>query len=34
VADGRGGHVFAKTYAEHQANVRKWFAIRRERGEM
>jgi UPF0755 protein len=34
VADGRGGHVFARTYAEHQANVRKWFAIRRARGEM
>lgn len=34
VADGTGGHVFADTYAEHQANVRKWFAIRRARGEM
>ena len=34
VADGTGGHVFAKTFAEHQANVRKWFAIRRQRGEM
>ncbi|MGB7404504.1 MAG: endolytic transglycosylase MltG [Pacificimonas sp.] len=34
VADGTGGHVFAKTLAEHNANVRKWFAIRRERGEM
>jgi UPF0755 protein len=34
VADGTGGHVFAKTLAEHNANVRKWFAIRRARGEM
>jgi UPF0755 protein len=34
VADGSGGHVFANSYAEHQANVAKWFAIRRARGEM
>jgi UPF0755 protein len=34
VADGRGGHVFASTLAEHNANVAKWFAIRRARGEM
>jgi peptidoglycan lytic transglycosylase G len=34
VADGTGGHVFANTFAEHQANVQKWFAIRRARGEM
>lgn len=34
VADGRGGHVFAGTLAEHNANVKKWFAIRRARGEM
>ncbi|HEX8379600.1 MAG TPA: endolytic transglycosylase MltG [Allosphingosinicella sp.] len=34
VADGTGGHIFANTYAEHQANVKKWFAIRRARGEM
>ena len=34
VADGTGGHVFADTFAEHQANVAKWYAIRRQRGEM
>ncbi len=34
VADGKGGHVFATTLAEQNANVAKWFAIRRARGEM
>lgn len=34
VADGKGGHIFARTNAEHSANVEKWYAIRRARGEM
>ncbi|MGZ9108351.1 MAG: endolytic transglycosylase MltG [Micavibrio sp.] len=32
VADGTGGHVFAATLAEHEANAVKWRAIRKEQG--
>ncbi|MBW8785369.1 MAG: endolytic transglycosylase MltG [Novosphingobium sp.] len=34
VADGTGGHVFASTLEQHNANVARWFAIRRARGEI
>ncbi|QPQ55939.1 endolytic transglycosylase MltG [Allosphingosinicella flava] len=34
VADGTGGHIFADTLEQHNANVRKWYEIRRARGEM
>jgi len=30
VADGSGGHAFASTHEEHQANVQKWLRIERE----
>lgn len=32
VASGDGGHVFARSYAEHQKNVARWRAFRAERG--
>jgi UPF0755 protein len=34
VADGSGGHIFADTLEQHNANVQKWYALRRARGEM
>lgn len=34
VANGAGGHVFAETLEQQNANVQKWFALRRARGEM
>jgi UPF0755 protein len=33
VADGTGGHAFAATLQEHNANVEKWYAIRKARGD-
>lgn len=33
VADGSGGHAFATTLPEHNANVRKWFDFRKARGD-
>jgi len=32
--DGSRGHIFADTLQQHQANVERWFALRRARGEM
>jgi len=33
VADGTGGHAFAKTLDEHNANVRRWRKIEAERAQ-
>jgi len=34
VADGTGGHEFNETLAGHNEAVGRWFALRRQRGEM
>lgn len=33
VADGTGGHIFAKTMNEHEANVVKWRAIQKQQNQ-
>ncbi|MFN3516503.1 MAG: endolytic transglycosylase MltG [Novosphingobium sp.] len=33
VADGTGGHAFARTLQEHNTNVEKWYTIRKQRGD-
>ena len=32
VADGTGGHVFAKTFEAHKRNVVRWRALENDRG--
>lgn len=32
VADGSGGHVFARTYDEHKVNVSRWRALQADDG--
>jgi UPF0755 protein len=33
VADGTGGHQFATTLEQHNANVERWYTIRKQRGD-
>jgi UPF0755 protein len=33
VADGSGGHKFAATLQEHNANVARWYTLRKARGD-
>ncbi len=34
VANGKGGHVFASTLTEHQANVRRWVRMERKQNQL